>query len=303
MQQFIFALGVTAPILLLVLLGVFLRRINLIDESFLHSSNKLVFNVALPALLFLGVYHQPINAAFDAVSIGYSVAFSVVSVLAMIPVSRCFAVHGGAFVQAAFRGNLAIIGMALFLNTFGSDRLAVVGIYVGLLTIVYNILGIFCLGGTGLAAVRRMVTNPLIIAIVLGIAWGTLQLPMPAIGESIIQYLSNLTIPLALLCIGGSLRWHSVRDNMSAIVWASCFKLIILPLVATMIAVVLGLRDEQLGLVYLMMSAPTAAAAYVMARQWTDSGSFTAEVIAMTTLGFSFTVTIGLIVLRTFGLL
>ena len=54
-QAFSFATTVTAPIFLLLVLGVLLRRFQLIDEHFSHVASRLVFNVALPVMLFMSV--------------------------------------------------------------------------------------------------------------------------------------------------------------------------------------------------------------------------------------------------------
>ena len=48
----LFALNAVIPILLLILLGYFLRAIGFFDEKFAKAANKLMFRVALPVLLF-----------------------------------------------------------------------------------------------------------------------------------------------------------------------------------------------------------------------------------------------------------
>ena len=58
----IFIILVTAanaifPILLLILLGYFLKRWKFVNEDFLKLGNKLVFNICLPAMLFINVYN------------------------------------------------------------------------------------------------------------------------------------------------------------------------------------------------------------------------------------------------------
>lgn len=53
LEQFNFAFGITGPILLLLLLGWVIRQLRLIDHQFVAQANALVFNVALPTILFL----------------------------------------------------------------------------------------------------------------------------------------------------------------------------------------------------------------------------------------------------------
>ena len=56
MQQFVFTLETVAPVFMITFLGIFLKRIRLIDEKFVYDSSKLVFNVALPVLIFLHLF-------------------------------------------------------------------------------------------------------------------------------------------------------------------------------------------------------------------------------------------------------
>lgn len=52
MENLIFSLNATVPIFLLMLLGLFFRKIGWMDEAFASKMNKFVFQVPLPVLLF-----------------------------------------------------------------------------------------------------------------------------------------------------------------------------------------------------------------------------------------------------------
>jgi hypothetical protein len=106
---------------------------------------------------------------------------------------------------------------------------------------------------------------------------------------------------LALICIGASLEWRKLRPDHPPVFWASAFKMIILPTAITAAAVMYGFRGEDLGILYLMVSAPTAMVAFVMAREFATSSEMTAEVIALTTIVMPITVTAGLTLLATLG--
>jgi predicted permease len=71
----------------------------------------------------------------------------------------------------------------------------------------------------------------------------------------------------------------------------------------TAAAVYYGFRGEDLGILFLMVSAPTAMVAFVMAREFAPGSEMTAEVIALTTIVMPVTVTAGLTVLGTLGLI
>ena len=75
MDNLIFCLNATIPIFLTLMLGYFLRKINLYDDSFVAQMNKFVFKAALPALLFMNV------AESDLLKFGIQSLFSFVLAL------------------------------------------------------------------------------------------------------------------------------------------------------------------------------------------------------------------------------
>ena len=78
-------------------------------------------------------------------------------------------------------------------------------------------------------------------------------------------------------------------------------KIVFIPLVATVIGHLCGLKNEELGVLYIMMATPTAAAAYPMVRAIGGDHHLTAAIIAGSTLLSMFSTTIGLFLLHFFG--
>ena len=64
-DELAFAFGITGPVLLLLIIGRALRATAIVDDHFVSRANALVFNVALPALLFFSIAGSPLGSAFD----------------------------------------------------------------------------------------------------------------------------------------------------------------------------------------------------------------------------------------------
>ena len=126
---------------------------------------------------------------------------------------------------------------------------------------------------------------------------------MPVILERSVGYLARMALPLALICIGASLEWRKLRPDHPDVMWASVFKMIIIPGGVTGAAIWAGFRGEDLGILFLMVGAPTAMVAFVMAREMTDHGDRAAETIALTTLVMPVTITLGLTILSPLNLI
>jgi malonate transporter len=300
-----FALEVTLPISIIILLGIILKKIGWINDEFANTGSNLVFNLTLPCLLFVNIATTNLTDHFPTLlillaTITMTCAFLLFHILAY-GISKKIA--RGAFVQGACRGNMAIIGLALSVNAFGESALSIASMYLAILVVPLNIWSILTLyyhqekAPSGKEVLRSVVTNPLAIAIFLAILVALLAIELPALVIDTGNYLARMTLPLALLCVGATIRWQEFRAS-KVLYWAISSKIIFIPVVATALGYYFGLRDEQLGVLFMMTSAPTAAAAYPMVRQIGGDYHLTAAIIAGSTIMSIITSTLGMFVLR-----
>ena len=302
-----FSFSVTGPIFVVLLLGVGLRRIGMITDAFIDAGSKLVFNVSLPALLFISIATTDFNDAANAGLILYGLAATCVVFIALEWFTG-FTVtprtDRGVVVQGAFRSNMGIVGLAYCVNAYGQAGLVVASLYLGLVTILFNILAVITLNrslakkrGIG-GIIRSIFTNPLIIGIVLALPVSYFEVRLPALVLQSGQYFADLTLPLALLCTGASLNFASLRNALSNTLQAAGLKLVLVPALITAGGIALGFRGIELGVLMLMSGAPTAAASYVMVRAMGGNATLAANIIALTTLGSIFATSVGITLLR-----
>ena len=299
------AFTVTSPILVVLALGALFRQRRWVDRHFVEVGNRLLFNVCMPSLLFLATATNPLskNEDLPLAAFGVAATFVVVLLLWLIAPLIVGKERRGVFVQSAFRSNMGMIGIALCLNAYGEDVLARAGIFVAAMIVSYNVLSVMVLTSHRSQVLENLARNPLLIGILSGIAWQQLGLPMPVILEGSVGYLARMALPLALICIGASLEWRKLRPDHPDVLWASAFKMLILPTGITLAAILAGFRGEDLGILFLMVGAPTAMVAFVMAREFAPGSEMTAEVIALTTIVMPVTITLGLTILSAVGLI
>lgn len=310
-DSFGFSLSVTSPIFIVLLLGIYLKRIHFINDVFIDISSKLVFNISLPLLLFFSILKTPIEQATNLPLIIYATCATIlVYVLLEWWAKRLTPVEDrGVFVQGSFRANMGFIGLAYCVNAYGEAGLIAASLYLGLITALFNILSVVTLNrsmhkqqNTG-KILKGIARNPLIIGIVAGIIFSALHLPMPAFAEKTGQYFANLALPLALLCTGGALNFHEMKHNPHKTLYASIAKLFVVPLFITAGGISMGFRGIELGILFLMCSAPTAAASYVMVKTMGGNDKLAANIIALTTLGSIVSVSLGIMLLRSLRLM
>jgi len=307
-----FSLAVTGPIFVILGLGAWLRRIGLINDAFVEVGSRLVFNVTLPALLFISVAKTRIGSSASLALIGFGLAATLLA-WGLSELVAKFAVRverdRGVVVQGSFRSNLAIVGLAYCVNAYGEAGLVAASLYVGMVTILFNILSVVTLNNSLHArqgvwpVIRSVATNPLIIGIVLALPVSIAGLRLPAIVLQSGEYFANMTLPLALLCTGAALDFRSLRHDPRDTVLAAAGKLLLVPLLFVGGGVAWGFRGMELGILLLMSSAPTAAASYVMVRAMGGNAALAANIIALTTLGSLLTTSLGVVVLRSLRLI
>jgi predicted permease len=308
LSQIAFSLSITGPICVTLILGIWLKYKHIITDEFIEIGSKVVFQVTLPALLFLSI----VTADHDFESASRMLIFATVAsvsffVLTMLITHRVFkrSADAGVIVQASFRANTGIIGIAYVANAYGESGIALAALYVAATTLLYNVLAVICLtptGGTTPKAlvkllVKTMTKNPLIISIVAGLVVYGFSIPVPSMIIDAGDYLAKMTLPLALLCTGGSLNLRALKQDAKATWYATSFKLVLAPLLITSAAVLLEFRGIELAILFFMNAAPVAAASYVMARSMGGNATLAANTIALTTLLSTLTCSLGIVIL------
>lgn len=313
-ESLLFSFSVTGPICLLLFLGWFLKKINIINDQFIDTASKLVFKVTLPTLLFLNIINSSAETEIDIFFIAYSLIANILFFLLAVILTLFFfkeSADKGVIIQGAFRANLAIIGLAYVDNLYGNSGIALAAVYVAFNVILYNILSVLVLtpkkGESTLSMLSAVITsifkNPLIIGTLLGATVLILAIPVPDVMINAGRYFADMTLPMALLCTGGSLHFKSFNSDALSTWFASLLKIIAAPLLMTGGAYLIGFRGEELGLTFLMTAAPTAAASYVMARAMGANANLSANVIAVTTLASLITYSLGISMFYSFNLI
>ena len=314
MQAFIETITIVLPIFLVIGLGTLLKQFKLIDETFLQQTNRLVYVVFLPLLLFYKIGKADFSSSFNApLVLGSSLVIAAGFAISWLYTGKRQypAAIRGSFCQGSFRGNLAYIGLAICLNAYGDEGLTKAGILMGFIVPVLNLFAILALllphhnGKTNKVSSLLIPTllNPLILASFLGIIWSYFKLPIPIIIDHSLDITTGLTLPLALLAIGGGFSFARIKGDLILAGMASTIKLVLLPLLAIGFLVPLQVTGMDLGIGILIAGTPAATATYIMAQQMDGDAELAGSIVMLSTLASAFSYTILLLLFKTTGLL
>ncbi|KRW57492.1 AEC family transporter [Pseudomonas sp. TTU2014-080ASC] len=299
--------AVTAPVFAMLFLGVLLKRLGQVDAAFISTATALVFNVSMPVMLFLAILHADLNTALQPKLLGYFLLATLVGFLLAWgwAIWRVPQADRGVYVQGAFRGNNGIIGLALATSLYGDYGLSLGGVLGGVVILSYNTLSALVLAvysPQGKANVwsisKSIITNPLILGVVTAIPFAYWKIGLPNWLTTSGEYLAQLTLPLALICIGASLSLAALRESGVLALSASLMKVLWLPALGTAGAFAFGFRGAELGILFLFFVSPTAAASFVMAKAVGSNYQLAAAIIVLTTLLAAISTNIGLLILQ-----
>jgi len=303
-------ISVTAPVFSMLFLGVALKRLGLIDAAFINTASALVFRGTLPTLLFLGIVQADLRTALQPALLVYFVLATLGCFLLAWgwAILRCPEADRGIYTQGAFRGNNGIIGLALATSMYGDYGLSVGAVLGGVVILSYNTLSAIVLAiyspeakTDAWSLTKNILSNPLIIGVLAAIPFAAWQISLPAWLLTSGEYFAQMSLPLALICIGGTLTLESLRESSGMAISSSLMKVLWLPLLATLGAWLWGFRDADLAILFLYFASPTAAASFVMAKAVGGNHQLAAAIIVLTTLATVVTTNLGLFVLQWAG--
>ena len=311
-QALIFALSVTLPSMLLLALGYFLRRSGQIDARFCDQASKIVFRYSLPALLFFSIYGNHVDFGSQIPLIAAGAVASLILFFGAELVAartRMATTDKGVFVQGVYRANTMIAGLAFIANAYGAEGVAVGAVYGGAMTLLYNVLAVITLNQNVAGSrrvqmgyfVRQLLTNPLIIAILLALVAKAIALPVSPLLVQTGGYLAAIALPLALICAGATLNVQSLFSVSNIALWSSMGRLIAAPIIAVLVGLAFGLQGLNMGVLFMMMATPVAAASYVMAKAMGANEVAAANIIGITTVGAMPVAAGGIALLRAVG--
>ncbi len=316
LTAFLFALKITLPNILLMLLGLVMQKKRAINQSFVETATDMVFNYCLPCLLFFSILKSEIDfsSQLNLIGAGLIVTFS------LFLLAEWFAYFfvadprdKGVFTQGVFRSNMAIMGLATVTNAYGSQGLGVGAVYMGIITIVYNILSVITLSRQQTASqklpkkvwqlTKKIGQNPLIIALVAAFVYKIAHIAMPP--EFIVktgELLAAVALPLALICAGATLDIKSMVRISGVSMQASIGRIVVAPLMAVAVGMLMQLSALQMGVLFLMVASPVAAASYVMARSMGGNEVLAANILGFTSVFSMLSLAVGMAALRGLGM-
>ena len=326
-DAFIFAANAVLPIVLMIALGYFFKRIGLLNQGFLDVGNKLTFRVLIPALLYYNIYGIGSLGEINLVFVLYGLA-AVVSIFLISTLVTCLFTKDsgkrGALIQAAFRSNYAIIGLPLASALFGDKGAAAAGVMSAFCVPLFNILAVVTLTIFNNDSQKKsidikkiligIIKNPLIIGTVLGlltlavrelfVQWGVdFRLNDIEFLYKTLENLKSICTPFALIVLGGKFEFSAVKRQLKHIVFGTLMRTVAVPVIALSAAYffIPGLSGEHFATYVAVFGTPVAVASAIMAKEMGADDELAGQLVVWTSLVSTVTIFIYVVIFRAIG--
>jgi len=295
-------LTILGPTFAMIAFGAALRRTEFVSANFLREGNRVVYWFGLPALLLNELASSqfaiagPARRMFGAM-LAATAALIVIAYL-LAKVLRLPAAAAGTFVQGAFRGNLAFVGLPIIdslpeiQSPGGAPVRAIAVMAIVPMLVVYNAAGVLVLLASQQGShrwalrplVRQVLTTPPLIATVVGIAYGATGWPWPRLLAQTCDSLAQLALPLALLGIGGALASLKLAGAWLGPLTAALVKTGLAPLLGWLFGRWLGVEPLEVKLIMVLLATPTAIISYTKVVELEGSPALASGSIVFSTL-------------------
>lgn len=312
MDSFFVALNAVMPFLLYISFGYGVRRTELVDDDFLNKLNKLIFRAFFPILMFQNIYKTDSNFRLDIRLVIFAIVSLLILQAILILVVPKFVKKNpvrGVLIQAIYRSNFVLFGIPLTISVFGNESATVAAMMVAIVIPLYNVSAVVILEmfrGNDLnfkVLLKNVVTNPLILGAVAGLIFFGLQIKLPGFLADTVAQFSNLTTPLALFVLGGTMHFSAIRSNAKYLAAGMISKLLVIPAIIMTAASLMGFRGVELFVLLAMYATPVATASYSMAQNMGGDGELAGQFVVISTAVSVLTIFMWIFILKSMMLI
>jgi malonate transporter and related proteins len=299
------------PVVLLIVLGFFLKRSLMRLDTQWHGLERLTYYVLLPMLLIQTLVKADLSNV-PAAGVGGALLLAALLMsllcLALRPIFSRLDIDGPAFTsifQGATRWQ-TYVALAVSGNLYGASGLALASVAMVAIVPLVNVFSVSVLAQYASpekqsvrATVMTVVQNPLIWACVIGLTVNVTHLPLPNIWHEVAEALGRSSLGIGLLVTGAGLQLSGLfRPSLAASITVF-LKLVLMPMLGIALALWFGITGSSLVIVAVCSAVPCASSAYVLARQMGGDAPLLAQIITLQTILAAITMPIAIALVTT----
>ena len=278
-------------IVIMIGLGYFLKRIDFLSEKDIDPFNKIVMYILMPCMIFHAIYAADLSqipklSILPFIILASSFVTGIVSYFILKQLKFDDVTLWSVLVTVMI-ANTAFMGYPVTLGIYGNAGF-LRAIFCDMATLCTFLLLSFVLilrfGGTVKTAVRKIALFPPLWAVVLGLGFNILGIPIGPVVDHTVNYLGQGAIPLIMIALGLSINFEALSRSRSMIVFTSIMKLALFPFVAFLIASWLGLVNLEHSVSIVEAAMPSGMMSLLLAITYKLDYELTSDCILINTV-------------------
>ena len=255
---------------LIIIIGVILKRFNILKEEDSSLLSKLVINISLPALIFSNIATASISGEMIYLPfISFGLSFICMLIAYFYCRIRSYSkVKTWSIILLVSLMNTAFVGYPVVLGVFGSDGFLYAIFYdlaIVIMVVIFGMILSTIFGGNKKEVVRNGLSFVPLWAVIFGLIFNIFNIPLGYVLESTLSYLGQATIPMIMLSLALTLDLKSFKSYLSDTIFVSVSRLLVAPIILYSILWTLGFNGYILDVSVLQSAMPTAMTALVLA--------------------------------------
>ena len=278
-------------IIIMIGLGYFLKRIDFLSVKDIDPFNKIVMYILLPCMIFHALYSADLSllsklGILPFVILASSFATGIVSFI-ILKLLKLDDITLWSVLVTVMIANTGFMGYPISLGIFGSDgflRAIFCDIATLCIFLILSFVLIMKFGGTVKTAVRKIALFPSLWAVILGLCFNILNIPIGSVVDNTVNYLGQGAIPLIMIALGLSIDFSALKRSRKMIMFTSIMKLMFFPLVAFFVASQIGLVDLQFKISIVEAAMPSGMMSLLLATTYKLDFELTSDCILINTV-------------------
>jgi malate permease and related proteins len=288
-------LSVVVPIFGLIFIGWLLMRIGLFPPWLVKAVNDYVYYIGITVITFLSLHDTSLSLLLDPWIYLITIIPIVAVVLIAFAVARLMKLERAAipvFIVCAFFGNTGYIGFPLNIAVQGRESLALTAFISTIYTVIVFTFGAYLCQrySDKNEKVLRLHKIPVFWAAAAGI--GLSFIALPGIARVPLVFIEDSTSPLALLATGAMISAVGIKENLKPIGAISAIKLLVMPAIVLVTAVVAGISGTVSRTSLLEAATPVGVTNTVLAEQFGLDAKLASSAVVVSTALFFVTITL-----------
>jgi len=295
MSSFFLAAKSILPLFLIILTGIGMVRIGAVHRGWVDVLNKYALWIGLPALIFVALIRLDFRFSEYAGLILWNSGYLITCIFLTFPAAWLFKTSlktkRTLFLLLGF-GNISYLGIPLISSALGQEALGSAIILSAVYPIWMFTLAIVLIEITGhervhiVVILKKLVTNPLLISVFLGLLASWLKIPVQGTLIKTLDLFGQSVTAVVLFSLGIFLGSQEIgsRKEWWPVVGLSVVIMIILPGFYYFLAKGSGMTTVQFRASILDAAMPMGLTAYAMTEQYQLNALLTGRLVILSTI-------------------